>query len=167
MSRNVRGYPRKLSRSQIQRVLDWHTNLERFRRRQGTVAGFAQSLSLSVHQLERALRGDVDGLPLTPPQRRQITRWGARRRRFWSQQPTARALAQSLGVSRSTLFLCISKKGSYKTAHQSRDRRLLKGTRSGWLHVRTSLLHSWGRISVDDESAANVPSPTPRKGGAS
>jgi hypothetical protein len=153
MNRKLRGHPRVLSRDQIQQVLRWHAHAIRFRKRQGTLAGFAKSLNLSVLQLERVLRGEGAELPLTVRQRRKIARWGAERRRFVAGHPTARALAESLGVSRSTVFHCISKQGSYKTAWQPPAGALAREGAKGSRINHSKLLRAWRRVAAGDESA--------------
>jgi len=173
MDKLVGGFPRSLSRGQIQKVLRWHRSWVRFRQRQGTLASLARSVGLTVHELRRALQGDVTGLGLSVEQHKYIARWRTRRRRFRSQHPSAARLAESLGISRSTLFLCISKKGAYKT----RPREEGGSTRSSSLGrrraevlagVRSVLFRNWPPVDRNSPSLS-VPGKTQKrhKGGAS
>jgi hypothetical protein len=147
MRTSTGGFPPKLDAEGSQRVMRWHRSEVRFAKRQGTLASFARSLNLSVHQLQRALKGRFDGLALSPQQRKDIGRWETRRRRFHRVHPTAAALAKSLGISRSTLFLCIEKNGIYRTedkssantpGYASRGRRT-----AGQQKLTSALLRGW------------------------
>jgi hypothetical protein len=147
-------FPRRLALDEIRRVMRWHSSTVRFRKRQGTLASLARSLNLAVHELQEALKGHVEGLSLSAQQREDIRRWEARRRRFRKAHPTAAALAHSLGVSRSTLFLCIQRKGIYRTA----DKPGVPGERgspqsrqkAGQYNVASALLRNWGRVRMHD-----------------
>jgi hypothetical protein len=150
MRQSTVGPPQRLSRNQIRIVMHWHRQAVLFRRTQGTLASLASSLGLSVHELRRALTGDLRGLALSPQQRRQIKRWEARRRRFKAQHPSARSLAQSLNVSRSTLFLCIQKKGSYRNSSSRKPATRRGAAKLDAIAMRSSLLNSWGRVRVTD-----------------
>jgi hypothetical protein len=136
------------------RVMRWHSSTVRFRKRQGTLASLARSTNLSVNELQRALKGRLEGLSLSAQQRAEIRRWDTRRRRYLRSHPTAAALADSLGISRSTLFLCIQKKGIYRTAERS-DARGEGGSCQSRQRVRqhdvtSVLLRSWRRVPMDD-----------------
>ena len=134
--------PRRLAPEEIARVMRWHASAIRFRKRQRTLAAFAHSLNLSVLDLQEALRGHFEDLSLSDEQFEQIRRWQARRERFLKGHRTAAALARSLGISRSTLFLCIQKKGIYKSASPSRRR-------GGEYDVTSGLLRNWRRVEMD------------------
>ncbi len=145
---------RKLDPDEIRRVMRWHSIGICFRKRQGTLASLARSLNLSVYELQRAMKGHVEGLSLSAQQRECIRRWEARRRRFRKAHLTAADLAHSLGVSRSTLFLCIQRKGIYRTA----DKPGAPGERGspqspqkvGQYDVTSALLRNWPRVRMDD-----------------
>jgi len=173
MDKLVGGFPRSLSRGQIQKVLRWHRSWVRFRQRQGTLASLAKAMELTVHELQRALQGDVTRLGLSVAQRKCIAQWQARRRRFRSRHPSAASLAESLGISRSTLFLCISKKGAYKTRPRqergsqpssSLGRRRAEESAA----MRSALLRDWRTVDLNTPSARVSGKPrVSRKGGAS
>jgi DNA-binding XRE family transcriptional regulator len=146
------GSPRSLSRLQIQRVLRWHGALTRFRKKQGTLATFSASLGLTVVELRRALQGRYEGLDLSFEQRGQIARWKARRRRFEKRHLSAKQLAEALGVSRSTVFLCIEKQGDYQTLHRSEKPRA--EDRSP-VRANAVLLQAWGRKVTDRATEAH------------
>jgi AraC-like DNA-binding protein len=154
MRTSTGGFPRKLDRKGIERVMRWHCSEVRFRQRQGTLASFARSLNLSVHELQRALKGRLGGLALSPQQRQNIRRWETRRRRFHKVHPTAAALARWLGISRSTLFLCIQKNGTYRTGHKSdgiSERGASRGRRKAQQHgVTSALIRGWRRAQIDE-----------------
>jgi hypothetical protein len=147
MRTSTGGYPPKLALDKIRKVMRWHSSGARFAKRQGTLTAFARSLNLSVHQLQRALKGHIQGLALSPQQRKDIRRWETRRRRFHRVHPTAAALAKSLGISRSTLFLCIEKQGVYRTSIKTGHDRHPGSTSTG---ANAALLRDWGRIKKDD-----------------
>ena len=144
---------RKLDPDEIQRVMRWHSSTIRFRKRQGTLATLARSLNISVHELQRAMKGHVEGLSLSAQQRECIRRWEARRRRFRRAHPTAATLARSLGISRSTLFLCIQKRGIYRTVNKSDE--IGEGgspqsrQKAGQRAVTSALLRTWRRVRMD------------------
>jgi hypothetical protein len=163
MTQSVGGSPPGLSRGGIQRVLRWHRALMRFRREQGTLKSFADSLGLTVADLRRALIGRWEGLGLSFEQKTRITDWKARRRRFAKRHPSAQTLARSLGVSRSTLFLCIERKGAYRTALKG-DRLRPRG--NSVVETNATLLRTWGRTTVDGrgEPEAQAKIPTGKRG---
>jgi hypothetical protein len=136
----------------------------RFRTEQGTLMSFADSLGLTVAELRRALIGRWEGLGLNLEQKTQIADWKARRRRFAKRHPSAQTLARSLGVSRSTLFLCIEKKGVYRTAVKGEHPRRREPS---VVETNEALLRAWGRTPVDGRAEWKAQAPTPaRKRGA-
>jgi hypothetical protein len=148
MARSKVGPPQRLSRDQIRFVMRWHRQAVRFHRAQGTLASLAAALNLSVHQLRRALTGNLRGLALSAKNKREIKLWEARRRQFNAQHPTARSLAVTLNVSRSTLFLCLQNKGAYRStpgraAGPKRGRSQTDENR-----MRCALIASWGRVGM-------------------
>ncbi len=164
MTRNQGGPPRSLSRVQIQRVLRWHRTLTRFRKKQGTLASFAATVGLTVVELRRALGGRYEGLALSLEQRARIARWKTRRRRFEKRHLSAHQLARSLGVSRSTVFLCIERRGIYQTSARG-DKPRPKG--SSTIQTNAALLRAWGRKATDcDPEAASVATASTRNRGA-
>lgn len=174
MDQLVGGYPHGLSRGQIQQVLRWHQRWVRFRKRQGTLASLARSVGLTVHQLQRALRGNSEGLGLSLEQRSLIARWQARRRRFQARHISAQKLAESLGISRSTLFLCISKKGAYKTRPRAGSGSQLgpalrrRGVDGEMSAVRSTLLRAWRCVDPNNPAIPQRHPPrSSRKGGVS
>jgi transposase len=136
------------------RVLRWHSSTVRFRKRQGTLTSLARSTNLSVYELRRVLKGRTEGLSLSAQQREDIRRWESRRRRYHKAHATATALAESLGISRSTLFLCIQKKGIYGTTERSDARgeggSSRGGQKAGQHDVTSALLRTWRRVPMDD-----------------
>ena len=165
MRTSTGGFPPRLSPDKIRKVMRWHASGVRFRKRQGNLTLFARSLGLSVHQLQRALKGHFQGLLLSPQQRQDIRRWETRRRRFNKLHPTAAALARSLGISRSTLFLCIEKNGVYRTSVQTGHARH-SSQRS--VETNAALLHAWGRITREDAPESQSEArPTKQNRGAS
>jgi hypothetical protein len=141
MNRKVGGPRPSLSRDQVQRVLRWNQSQVRFQQKQGTLASFSKSLGLTLWQLRRALRPRFGRLTLTLDQKKRIAQWKARKRRFQKQHPSARQLAKSLGVSRSTLFLCIDKKGVYPTLSDAQQPRTPSVSP---IRANTALLRAWG-----------------------
>lgn len=112
MGRQV-GSPRRLTQSQIRRVLRWHARLIAFRREHSTVQRFARSMGPSVPAIRRALGSANSATQLSRAQRRMVRRWYARYRRFVARQQSAQALADALKVSRWTIFDCIRRQGRY------------------------------------------------------
>ena len=164
MRRYKGGSPRSLSREQIQRVLRWYRTLTRFRTRQGTLASLSANLGLTVVELRRALRGRYEGLALSFEQRDEIALWKARRQRFEKRHLSAHQLARSLGVSRSTVFLCIEKKGVYQTSVRGENPRP-KGPST--IQTNAALLRAWGRKATDGvPEAASAAKASTRSRGA-
>jgi DNA-binding XRE family transcriptional regulator len=165
MRTSIGGFPPRLTLDKIHKVMRWHSSGVRFRKRQGNRTSFARSLGLSVHQLQRALKGHLEGLSLSPQQCQDIRRWETRRRRFKKLHLTAAALARSLGISRSTLFLCIEKNGVYRTSVKT---DLARDPGPASVESNAALLHAWGRITMEDalESRSEA-TPTKQNRGAS
>jgi hypothetical protein len=127
----------------------WHSSAVRFRKLQGTLASFARSLNLSVLDLQEALRGHFEDLSLSDEQLEEIRRWNARRERFRKVHPTAAALARSLGISRSTLFLCIQRKGLYQTSETGGIEETNSSQSRREVDVTSGLLRNWRRVEMD------------------
>jgi hypothetical protein len=96
-------------------------------------------------------------------QHRAIQRWESSERRLRAQYSTAKDLALQLGVSRSTLFDCIARKGRYvalspesvagaRTAFSTTQRRTESGSSE-----RSALLRAWRILPVDQSKAVMAP----------
>ena len=126
-----RGPPRKLTDAQMHRVLAWHASWQRFHQRHGTQRSLAQRLQVSAHLIHSCIAryrqlGAASLLPspfqpgrgrpkrLKDPQRRAVIAWHLRYQRFLARQGSAKALAQSLGVSERTIHACIGGRGAYR-----------------------------------------------------
>lgn len=118
MRRQV-GAPRSLTQQQIRQVLRWHARYSDFHSRLGTLASLSQELGVSLHTIRRALKGSsVPVEQLSSQQWLKVNRWRRLYRRFRATQPSAEVLARLLGVSRTTVFDCLRRKGRYTQRDQ-------------------------------------------------
>jgi hypothetical protein len=126
-----RGPPRKLTDAQLHRVLAWHARWQRFHQRHGTQRSLAQRLEVKAHLIHaciaryRQLGAASLSMSQVPPrpgrpkrlqdrQIRAVIAWHVRYQRFRARQGSAKALAQSLGVSERTLHACVGRRGAYR-----------------------------------------------------
>jgi DNA-binding transcriptional regulator YdaS (Cro superfamily) len=126
-----RGPLRKLTDTQIHRVLAWHARWQRFHQRHGTQRSLAQRLQVNAHLIHGCIAryrrlGAASLLPspfqpgrgrpkrLQERHLRAVIAWHLRYQRFLARQGSAKALAQSLGVSERTIHACISGRGAYR-----------------------------------------------------
>lgn len=154
--RKPTGVAPSLTQSQIQRVLHWHARLIRFRTQQPTLARLAHTLGLTVRSTRRLLQGDADLQDLSKKQLRTIQRWQSRARRFHAQHVSSKTLARELGVSRSTLFDCISRQGRYALDSRAGKRTALRQKqkrRARAINPRNLLLRAWCVVSIQEPHA--------------
>lgn len=128
-----RGRPPKLTRAQIRRILTWHARWLRFRARHGTLQVLARRLNVRQHVITSCIEGYRKSyLPRgsTPALRtasrrgrprvlhdgdiRVVIAWHLKYQRFYLRHGSAKSLALKLGVSESTVYDCIRRRGRYR-----------------------------------------------------
>ena len=134
------GPPRKLSDTQIHRVLAWHARWQRFHSLHGTQRSLAQRLQVKEHLIHGCIAryrqfGAVSlstseieprrGRPKTlqDQQVRAVIAWHLQYKRFLARHGSAKALARSLSVSERTIHACIGRQGAYRQLFQFKATR--------------------------------------------